>query len=49
MRLGTVDEMAAMVLFLCSPAARYVCGATIVADGASMQTNWVNFFAEGAM
>ncbi len=43
-RLGTVDEMAAMVLFLCSPAARYVCGSTIIADGASMQTNWVDFF-----
>jgi NAD(P)-dependent dehydrogenase (short-subunit alcohol dehydrogenase family) len=48
-RMGTVDEMAAMVLFLCSPAARYVCGATIIADGASMQTNWVNFFEEGEM
>ena len=48
-RLGTVDEMAAIVLFLCSPAARYVCGATIIADGASMQTNWVNFFPDGAM
>jgi NAD(P)-dependent dehydrogenase (short-subunit alcohol dehydrogenase family) len=48
-RLGTVDEMAAMVLYLCSPAARYVCGATIVADGASMQTNWVTFFPEEAM
>ena len=48
-RLGTVDEMAAMILYLCSPAARYVCGATIVADGASMQTNWVNFFPEEAM
>ncbi len=48
-RMGTVDEMAAAVLFLCSPAARYVCGATIIADGASMQTNWVNFFEEGAM
>ncbi len=45
-RMGTVDEMAAMVLFLCSPAARYVCGSTIIADGASMQTNWVNFFGE---
>ena len=43
-RLGTVDEMAAMVLFLCSPAGRYVSGATIIADGASMQTNWVDFF-----
>ncbi len=48
-RMGTVDEMAAMVLFLCSPAARYVCGATIIADGASMQTNWVNFFEDGEM
>jgi NAD(P)-dependent dehydrogenase (short-subunit alcohol dehydrogenase family) len=48
-RLGTADEMAAMVLFLCSPAARYVCGATIVADGASMQSNWVTFFAEDQM
>ena len=48
-RLGTVDEMAAMVVYLCSPAARYVCGATIVADGASMQTNWVTFFPEEAM
>ena len=48
-RLGTVDEMAAMVLYLCSPAARYVCGATIIADGASMQTNWVTFFPEGEM
>jgi NAD(P)-dependent dehydrogenase (short-subunit alcohol dehydrogenase family) len=43
-RMGTVDEMAAMVLFLCSPAARYVSGSTIVADGASLQSNWVNFF-----
>jgi NAD(P)-dependent dehydrogenase (short-subunit alcohol dehydrogenase family) len=48
-RLGTVDEMAAMILFLCSPAARYVSGSTIVADGASMQSNWVNFFPEGEM
>jgi NAD(P)-dependent dehydrogenase (short-subunit alcohol dehydrogenase family) len=48
-RLGTVDEMAATVLYLCSPAARYVCGATIVADGASMQTNWVSFFPESEM
>jgi len=48
-RLGTVDEMAAMVVFLCSPAARYVSGATVIADGASMQTNWVTFFPEGEM
>jgi len=48
-RMGTVDEMAAMVLYLCSPAARYVCGSTVIADGASMQTNWANFFPEGEM
>ena len=48
-RLGTVDEMAALVLFLCSPAARYVCGSTVIADGASMQTNWVQFFDESEM
>jgi NAD(P)-dependent dehydrogenase (short-subunit alcohol dehydrogenase family) len=48
-RLGTVDEMAAMVLYLCSPAARYVCGATIIADGASMQTNWVTLFGDDDM
>lgn len=48
-RLGTVDEMAAMVLYLCSPAGRYICGSTIIADGASMQTNWVSLFPEGEM
>ena len=46
-RLGTRDEMAAMVLFLASPTARYVCGATVVADGTSMQSNWVDFFPDG--
>jgi NAD(P)-dependent dehydrogenase (short-subunit alcohol dehydrogenase family) len=48
-RLGTVDEMAAMVLYLCSPAARYISGATIIADGASMQSNWVNVFGDDEM
>jgi NAD(P)-dependent dehydrogenase (short-subunit alcohol dehydrogenase family) len=48
-RLGTVDEMAAMILYLCSPAGRYVCGSTIIADGASMQTNWVSLFPESQM
>ena len=48
-RMGTADEMAAMVLYLCSPAARYVCGATIIADGASMQTNWPSLFPEDEM
>jgi NAD(P)-dependent dehydrogenase (short-subunit alcohol dehydrogenase family) len=48
-RLGTVDEMAAMVLYLCSPAGRYICGSTIVADGASLQTNWVSLFPDSEM
>ncbi len=48
-RMGTVDEMAAMILFLCSPAGRYVTGSTIIADGASMQSNWVTFFPEGTL
>ena len=48
-RLGTADEMAATVLFLGSPAARFVCGATLVADGAAMQSNWVSLFPDGEM
>jgi NAD(P)-dependent dehydrogenase (short-subunit alcohol dehydrogenase family) len=48
-RLGTVDEMAAMILYLCSPAGRYVCGSTIIADGALMQTNWVSMFPDEEM
>jgi NAD(P)-dependent dehydrogenase (short-subunit alcohol dehydrogenase family) len=47
-RMGTVDEMAATILFLCSPAARYICGATLVADGASTQGNWVSSLLPGA-
>ncbi len=39
-RLAEPDEVAAIVLFLCSPAARYINGATIVADGALHLENW---------
>jgi NAD(P)-dependent dehydrogenase (short-subunit alcohol dehydrogenase family) len=39
-RLADPDEVAAVVLFLCSPAARYINGATIVADGALSLENW---------
>jgi len=39
-RLAEPDEMAAIVVFLCSPAARYINGATIVADGALSLDNW---------
>jgi NAD(P)-dependent dehydrogenase (short-subunit alcohol dehydrogenase family) len=39
-RLGTPDEVAAMTLFLCSPAARYINGASLIADGAQYMGNW---------
>lgn len=39
-RMGTTQEMAAVTLFLCSPAARYINGASIVADGAQFMGNW---------
>ncbi len=47
-RLGRVTEMASTVLFLCSPAARYMSGAVVVVDGATSQSNWVEFFEPGA-
>ena len=39
-RLAEPDEIAATVLFLCSPGARYINGTTIVADGALSLGNW---------
>ena len=39
-RLADADEVAAIALFLCSPAARYINGATIIADGAQYLENW---------
>lgn len=43
-RLADADEIAAIVLFLCSPAARYVNGASIVADGGLSLGNWTPMF-----
>lgn len=48
-RMGTVEETAAVILFLCSPAARYVNGATLIADGGESQNNWTEFFPRGAL
>jgi citronellol/citronellal dehydrogenase len=41
-RAGTVDEVAASILFLCSPAAEYITGATLRIDGA--QSLWGDTF-----
>jgi NAD(P)-dependent dehydrogenase (short-subunit alcohol dehydrogenase family) len=39
-RLGAPEEVAEICAFLCSPAARYINGAVIVADGAQYLGNW---------
>jgi NAD(P)-dependent dehydrogenase (short-subunit alcohol dehydrogenase family) len=39
-RLAEADEVAAMILFLCSPAARYINGASLIADGAQYLDSW---------
>ena len=39
-RFADPDEVAAITLFLCSPAAAYITGTTIVADGALTLGNW---------
>ncbi|MBI4515788.1 MAG: SDR family oxidoreductase [Deltaproteobacteria bacterium] len=43
-RLAQPEEVAAVVLFLCSPAARYINGATLIADGALALGNWTPMF-----
>src|SRR5262249_12392480 len=43
-RLAEPDEVAAIVLFLCSPAARYINGATVVADGALFLSKWTDMW-----
>jgi NAD(P)-dependent dehydrogenase (short-subunit alcohol dehydrogenase family) len=39
-RLGEPEEVAALCVFLCSPAARYVNGAHLVADGGQYLDTW---------
>lgn len=43
-RLAEPDEIAAIVLFLCSPAARYINGAAIIADGALSLSKWTDMW-----
>lgn len=39
-RLGTPEEVAGVCLFLCSPAARYINGADLIADGGYYLDTW---------
>lgn len=39
-RFGRPDEIAEICAFLCSPAARFITGAVLVADGGSSLHNW---------
>ncbi|MBV1878263.1 MAG: SDR family oxidoreductase [Pseudomonadales bacterium] len=39
-RLGTPEEVAAMAIFLCSPAAKYINGASLIADGGQYLGPW---------
>lgn len=39
-RLGTTEEVAGVCMFLCSPAARYINGASLIADGGYYTGNW---------
>ena len=43
-RLAEPDEVAAIVLFLCSPAARYINGASLIADGGLYLDNWTRMW-----
>ena len=40
-RAGTPEEVAEICAFLCSPAARFINGAAIIADGGQSLHNWV--------
>ena len=43
-RLGEADEVAAICAFLCSPAARYINGADLIADGGYVLDTWTPMF-----
>mgnify|MGYP003662676797 CR=1 FL=1 len=43
-RLGTAEEVAAMSIFLCSPAAGYINGASLIADGGQYLGPWSDMF-----
>lgn len=43
-RLGEPDEVAAAILFLCSPAGRWINGVALRVDGGEYAANWVPLF-----
>ena len=43
-RLAEPEEVAAIILFLCSPAARFINGAALIADGAQYLGAWTDWF-----
>ncbi len=48
-RLGTAEEVAAMSIFLCSPAAQYINGASLIADGGQYLGPWTDMFDPEAL
>jgi NAD(P)-dependent dehydrogenase (short-subunit alcohol dehydrogenase family) len=44
-RLGTVDDVAAVITFLCSPGGSFINGQTIVVDGGWSSTRYLSEFA----
>lgn len=47
-RLGTVDDIASTVAFLCSPGGAFINGQTIVVDGGWSSTKYLSDFALGS-
>jgi len=47
LRLASPDEIAAQILFLCSPAARFITGQALVTDGGLVLGNWNNTIQAG--
>jgi NAD(P)-dependent dehydrogenase (short-subunit alcohol dehydrogenase family) len=48
-RMGTVDDIASTVAFLCSPGGSFINGQTIVVDGGWSSTKYLSDFALGSL
>jgi NAD(P)-dependent dehydrogenase (short-subunit alcohol dehydrogenase family) len=42
LRLASADEVAAQMIFLCTPAGRFITGQALVSDGGMVLGNWTN-------